>query len=164
MGAVAIFWFFAAAFAMGIACCGKDPRAKLCSAYLLGTWMISNQIFATRPPADTLEAFSYLDVMACGTIYAVAMRWPSRWIFLLLAGLGTQIFMQVAYRLGVQSSDYMAFLLNNLLYGVQLVAVTLPTVAPRRRRRWIDRAPARRRSERIDPPYEGWEPPDGYRG
>lgn len=164
LGAVAIFWFFAAAFAMAIACCGKDPRAKLVSAYLLCTWLSSNQIFHAGTMEEVMDAFSAVDIVAAMVLYIALMRWRSVWLATIVAALFVQVGLQ-AYYLTIDAefrNDYRAILLNNLLYGVQLVAVASPTLfkPSRRRRAAMKRG---RRANRINPPYEGWEPPPDYR-
>lgn len=158
MGAVAIGYFFATAFAMAVACCGPDPRAKLCSAYLLCSWMISNRIFQTNTPPETMEDFFFLDVASSLVIYLVMLLWPSRWLALLLAALSAQVLMEAYYEIIAPEhrNDYGSFLVNNLLFALQLIAVTLPTVRHfRPRRPPAPRAPPRK----IPPPYEGWLPP-----
>lgn len=157
MGGVAIGFFFATAFSMAIACCGPDPRAKLCSAYLFCSWCLSNHIFQTRPPADAIEGFYVMDVFGSMTIYVVLLIWPARWIALLTAALTAQVLMEGYYLILAPEhrSNYGAFLVNNLLYVLQLIAVDLPTlrrITPRLR-------PRQRVKVVIPPPYEGWVPP-----
>lgn len=156
MGVVAISYFFATAFAMAIACCGPDPRAKLCSAYLMCSWCLSNHIFQTNSRADTIESFFFMDALASMIIYLVMLMWPSRWLALLLAALGAQVVMEGYYQLIAPESrnDYGSFLVNNLLYILQLIAVVLPTL-----RRMIPRRRPPPERAVIPPPYEGWEPP-----
>lgn len=157
MGAVAIGYGFATAFAMAIACCGRDPRAKLCSAYLMCAWLLSNHIFLSRSTEDTVDAFFLMDMAATFVLYSVLLLWPSRWLALLLGALTAQVVMETYYLIIAPESrnNFGSILANNLLYALQLVAVILPTVGrliPRRRP-----PPARKRG--IPPPYEGWEAP-----
>jgi hypothetical protein len=161
VGAVAMGYFFAAAFALAVACCGRDPRAKLCAAYLICSWLASNQIFQHSDPTQALDRFSYLDVTALYILFVVLVRWPSRWLTLLVSALLAQVALQAYYAFldPEARNDYTAFLANNLLYIVQLVAVTIPTFFRARRRRVIRRG----RKSQIAPPYPNWVAPEGYR-
>lgn len=161
MGEVAIFYFFAASFALATACAGRDVRAKFVAAYLLGTWMISNDIFLNNPPAKTLEMFSFIDVLAVFTLTIVLIRWPSRWLAVIIGALALQVLLQLEHRFDPfgTTSTWVAFLRNEALYALMLATVCTPTIAPLIRRR---RKPKSRRVE-IAPPYEGWKPPADYR-
>jgi len=163
MGAVAIGFFIAAAFALAIACCGREPIPKLIGAYLFCTWMVSNQIFMRHTPLETMATFSYFDVAAIAVLTPVMLWRPSWWLFVILASLYAQVGFQSYYR--AQDPDgrdnTIAWRIENALYAVQLLAVALPVLLSRRRRQ---RKPYVRRSRvNLSPPYDGWEPPPDYR-
>lgn len=141
---IAIGWGIAAAFALAIACCGPNPHSKLVSAYLFGAWTLSNQIFETHSTADSLERFAYMDTLAASVLIIVWFRWPSRWLGVLWAALFTQIVFQTHYTIQAPQdrNEWAAILVNNLLYGIQLIAVVSPTFTRPKRR---DSVRARRR-------------------
>lgn len=163
LGGVAIFYFFATALAMAVACAGPDVRAKFCSAYLMVAWGLSNRIFLTNPADDALAAFSFWDMLAVIAIYGAFLRWPSRWMALMLAALTTQVIFQAYHRFGdpEHRSIVAAFAANEAMYVLQLISVTIPTIAQLRRRARARRLRERSRTRRgaIPPPYDGWEPP-----
>lgn len=158
MHAAAIGYFFAAAFAMALACCGKDPRAKLCAAYLLCSWVASNNILHFFSVPQTIERFSLMDIGSLCVLFLVLLRWPSWWLTILVTSIFGQVVMQ-AYFIVLEPGlrhNHTALLVNNLLFIPQLVAVVLPTILrPRRRKRPV----VRLRQSRIAPPYPGWRPP-----
>lgn len=161
MGAVAIFYFFATAFAMAVACCGPDPRAKLCSAYLMGAWAFTNAISMANTPCDKMELFTLPDLGAAAIVYIVFLRWPSRWMAMFLAALSVQVIFQLVDRLRGDGAcgSLAAHWANEVMFDLQLVAVCIPTISmllKKLRRR-------RRARGRIPPPYPGWQPPDDYR-
>lgn len=161
MGAVAATYFIATAFAAAIACCGRDPISKLASAYLLSSWMISNQVFQAQAPEGALEIFSYFDLCTVIILTLVWLHRPRVWLGLMITALYLQVGGQTYFRLSDEPVGLNAYRVNNGLFIVQLVAVTIPTLVrlrPRRRRK-----PFRRIRPRINPPYEGWEPPPDYR-
>lgn len=158
MGAVAIFYFFATAFAMAVACCGPDPRAKLCSAYLLGAWAFSNAIFMQHTPADALELYTLPDLLAALVVYVVWLGWPTRWMTLFLAALSVQVAFQFYDGIRDQAGTPAAHWANEVMFDLQLLAVCVPTAA----QLWRRFRPRTRRPAKImiRPPYPGWSPPD----
>jgi hypothetical protein len=160
MGAVAIFYFFATAFAMAVACCGPDARAKLCSAYLMGSWAFSNAIFLQNTPADALELYTVPDLLAALVVYLVWLRWPSRWLTLFLAALSVQVIFQLYDRMNPpgEAGAAAAHWVNELMFDLQLLAVCSPTVVQLWRR--FRPRPRQRVKASIPPPYVGWHPPD----
>lgn len=166
LGAVAMFYFYAAAAAMAIACAGPDMRAKFCSAYLMFAWGLTNRIALDAASADeALLQLSPWDIGAVAVIYILMMAWPARWTALMLAALTTQVIFQVwhAAQDPADSSIVAAHAANEAMYVVQLVSVTIPTLTKWGRlvRRRLKRSPRVRRPP--PPPYDGWQPPEDYR-
>jgi hypothetical protein len=160
LGAVAIFYFCATALAMVVACCGPDARAKVCAGYLMCAWALSNRIFLTSGADEALRLFSPWDLGAVLVIYVMMLRWPTRWILVLLTALTTQVVFQVYYGITGENLGGHYLLNNEVLYWPQLVAVTIPTISKWRRvlQRWARRRDGRRRFRDEYPPAPSWQP------
>lgn len=159
MGAVAMFYFFAAAFVMAVACSGPDIRAKFCSAYLLGAWAMSNHIWVGADPNAALDAFTWPDAIAASLALWALLIWPSRWLAVVAAALTTQVIFQIHHSMQdpMTRQAAPANWVNELLYDVQLVATCTPTVAQTWRR--LRRRRRARKAAEIPPPYPAWENP-----
>lgn len=136
MGWVAIGYGAASAAALAIACCGPSKLAKICSAGLFISWLLSNKVFSRTGLDLTIEQFTLID-FAEASLLLMPMFWaPSRWIVAMFALTIVQLFGHIAYYVlpATSAAHYYNILVNNLLYATQLVMVTVPTLTMRRRR------------------------------
>lgn len=129
MDLIAIAYGVGAVLALVIAWCGPDRRAKAVAIYLVCSWAASNVIFLTHAPGDALEQFAYFDCLAAVAITTWALWRPAIWISLIAVALDTQLVFQLLHLVGAPMFDdaWTAILINNLLYAMQLLAVTGPT-------------------------------------
>lgn len=148
MGAVAISFGVAAAFALAIACCGSNRLSKLAGAYLFASWLLSNVIFRSLGVDAAIAGFAYMDFAAAAAFIILWLRFSQAWIGVIAAALISQMVFHAVYYADLPSFErqWAGILINNILYAVQLVAVTTPTLLPIRRRARLRR---RRKSPEL---------------
>lgn len=134
MGAVAIGWGVATAAAFFFTQMGPSKVAKGFAAYAVFSWVVSNTAFLTQPYDATVQIFAWIDCIGAGLVLVALFQTPCRWLALLLAGIGAQAILELIYALTqLRDAPGVYFLANNVLLGVQLVAISLPTILPRPR-------------------------------
>lgn len=150
LGAVGIGFLVAAAFALAISCMGPNPMAKAAAATLFAGCLLSNLFQDVMPLQSAVLGFILMNlVFAAAFTPLLIFRW-SIWLGLILAANYTQILFHLDFNLNPDSfqTGWSNALIDNVLYGLQLAAVTAPTFTPRRRRAPQDRV-QRRRAQRV---------------
>lgn len=98
------------------------------AAYIFASWLISNHIFLTNTPTDSLEKFAYMDCPAAAIITVMWLHRPAIWIGLLAVSLDTSLVFNVLHHfeapifVGARAT----FIALEPLYVLQLFAVTGP--------------------------------------
>lgn len=89
---------------------------------------MSNHIFLTNTPTDSLEKFSYMDCPAAAVLTVMFLHRPAIWLGLIVAALNTQLFFNVLHHFDVPifGGARNAFIAMEPLYVLQLMAVTGP--------------------------------------
>lgn len=149
LGWVALGYGAGALLAFAVACCGPARLPKIVGAYLVVSWLISNKVFSHDLVAVMID-FSYLDIVAIGTLGITLCVLPSRWLSAVLGALTLQILLHLAL---ISDPDHAHgwtnLLLNNLLFAVQVTAVAVPALSSARPRRRRPAAAARRGARRA---------------
>lgn len=136
MNAVAICFGIAAATTVVVSARGPDKTAGWISVYLMASWIISNSIFLSHDPETTLEYFAWMDAIAGGFITILWFAYPRVWLGILVASLDTQLAFNALHHADIwRFGDILnAYLVNDVLFGIQLFSVHIPWFSTRKRR------------------------------
>lgn len=145
-----VFWGVMSCITSIVAACGPSRLARICAIYLMFGWAVSNLLHFEVPYISRREGFTYLDVAGSATMVIVFLRYPYRWLGVVIASTFAQLFLHfwvIGYAPPAQRWTF--DLINNLLYGLQLVATSTPTFGRYRLER-----PAKRRRPRRGAPAQ----------
>lgn len=157
MNAVGLAFGVSAAVAFAIAYWGPNQKAKWIAGYLVASWAVSNGLFVTQSPDGALQGFAYMDCFAAAALFVVWLSRPSAWLGVVVAALYSQLTFNALHHFGISifESEWIAYFINDFLFAVQIVAVTLQRFSRSRPRSSVDRArrnnprPPRRRMSKL---------------
>lgn len=151
MGGLGLGFGFATMLALSIALVGPNRLAGAVAGGLLVNWMLSNVFMLNFEMHETTIGWSYLDIASVAIFTPVWLARPSRWLGIIVAASWTQIGFHFGFIIGEQTpqDEWNSTLINNILFGIELLAVTGPTFAPQQKRKPYELAPRRRSLPRV---------------